>query len=123
MPLLSRNTALSQITAIAARRAVHTAFSWIHNNPKTLMDWQQELVTIPAPPFGEQARTQWLFARFREAGLQNVETDAIGNVFGTLRAAGLPPESTGHVVVLSAHLDTVFPAATELKPVLDGDRL
>jgi acetylornithine deacetylase/succinyl-diaminopimelate desuccinylase-like protein len=123
MPLLSRNTALSQITAIAARRAVHTAFSWIHNNPKTLMDWQQELVTIPAPPFGEQARTQWLFARFREAGLQNVETDAIGNVFGTVPAAGLPPESTGHVVVLSAHLDTVFPAATELKPVLDGDRL
>jgi acetylornithine deacetylase/succinyl-diaminopimelate desuccinylase-like protein len=123
MPLLSRNTALSQVTAIAARRAVHSAFSWIHNNPKTLMDWQRELVAIPAPPFGEHARSQWLFARFREAGLQSVETDAIGNVLGILSAAGLPPESTGHVVVLSAHLDTVFPAATQLNPILDGERL
>ena len=87
------------------------------------MDWQAELVTIPGPPFGEQARSAWMAARFAEVGLCKVETDAAGNVFGTLPAATLPPESTGPVVVVSAHLDTVFPADTPLNPVVNGDRL
>ena len=42
-----------------------------------------------------------------------------GNVLGILPAAALPPESSGPVVVLSAHLDTVFPAETALKPVIN----
>jgi acetylornithine deacetylase/succinyl-diaminopimelate desuccinylase-like protein len=117
------NSAFSRVTTLAAQRPVHTAFAWLHGNPKTIMDWQAEMVAIPAPPFGEQARSEWLAARFAEAGLDRVETDRIGNVFGWLRATGLPPESTGHVVVLSAHLDTVFPAGTPLNPVVDGDRL
>ncbi len=87
------------------------------------MDWQAQLVAIPAPPFGEQVRSEWLAARFVQAGLSQVHTDAAGNVFGLLPAANLPPESTGPLVVLSAHIDTVFPAGTTLNPVLDGDRL
>jgi len=81
------------------------------------MDWQAQLGAIPAPPFGEQARSEWLAARFAEAGLSRVETDAVGNVLGWLPAANLPPESTGPVVVLSAHLDTVFPAGTPLNGI------
>ena len=109
MPFFSRSSAFSSVTALAALRPVHTAFAWLHGNPKTIMDWQANLVAIPAPPFGEQARSAWLLDRFREAGLSQVHSDAVGNVFGVLPAAKLPPESTGPVVVLSAHLDTVFP--------------
>ena len=87
------------------------------------MDWQVELVAIPAPPYGEQARARWLAARFAEAGLSNVHTDAAGNVLGILSARKLPPESTGPLVLLSAHLDTVFPPGTALHPVLEGGRL
>ncbi len=87
------------------------------------MDWQAELVAIPAPPFGEQARSEWLAERFNEVGLRGVEIDAVGNVIGTLAATHLPEESTGPVIVLSAHLDTVFPAGTPINPVLDGDVL
>jgi acetylornithine deacetylase/succinyl-diaminopimelate desuccinylase-like protein len=87
------------------------------------MDWQAKLVAIPGPPFGEEARSEWIAARFVEAGLSQVHTDAVGNVFGFLLAAKLPAESTGPVVVLSAHLDTVFPADTPLHPVVDGERL
>ncbi|MGA2887312.1 MAG: M20/M25/M40 family metallo-hydrolase [Terracidiphilus sp.] len=108
---------------MAAQRSVHAAFAWLHGNPKTIMDWQAELVAIPAPPFGEQARSAWLAARFGEAGLSRVEPDAVGNVFGWLPATSLPSESTGPVIVLSAHLDTVFPAGTPLKPTVNGDRL
>lgn len=108
---------------LAGRRPVHAAFAWLHGNPKTIMDWQATLVAIPAPPFGEQARAAWLADRFREAGLQQIEIDAVGNVVGVLPATHLPAESTGPVLVLSAHLDTVFPAETPLQPVVDGERL
>jgi len=102
---------------------VHAAFAWLHGNPKRIMDWQAALVAIPAPPFGEDARSAWMAQRFREAGLAHVQADQIGNVLGFLPAANLSPESTGPVVVLSAHLDTVFPADTPLNPVLGDDRL
>src|ERR1035437_5321357 len=123
MALFPRSSAFSRVTALAALRPVHAAFAWLHGNPKTIMDWQAEVVAIPAPPFGEQERSRWLAARFTEAGLNKEEAHAAGNVLGLLRAANLPPESPGPVVVLSAHLDTVFPAETPLKPVVDGDRL
>lgn len=123
MPLLFRNSAFSQVTALAARRPVHAAFAWLHGNPKTIMDWQAALVAIPAPPYGEQARAAWLAERFREAGLRQVEIDAAGNVLGLLPAMHLPPESTGPVVLLSAHIDTVFPAGTPIHPIAGNDRL
>lgn len=123
MPLFPRNTAFSRVTALAALRPVHAAFAWLHGNPKTIMDWQAEVVAIPAPPFGEQARSKWMASRFAEAGLSRVETDEAGNVTGFLFPDGLPEESTGPVVVLSAHLDTVFPVETPLRPVVEGDRL
>jgi len=123
MAIFPYNSAFTRVTSLAAQRAVHAAFAWLHGNPKTVMDWQAEMVAIPAPPFGEEARSAWLAARFAEVGLSGVEIDAIGNVFGWLKAAKLSAESTGPVVVLSAHLDTVFPAGTTLNPVLNGDRL
>ncbi|MGA3129673.1 MAG: M20/M25/M40 family metallo-hydrolase [Terracidiphilus sp.] len=123
MPILSQISAFSRVTALAAQRPIHAAFSWLHGNPKTIMDWQIEIVRIPAPFNGEQERARWLAARLVEAGVSQVETDAAGNVIGILPAANLPPESTGSVILLSAHLDTVFPAGTPLVPVMVNDRL
>jgi tripeptide aminopeptidase len=123
MGLFSRSSSFSRVTALAALRPVHAAFSWLHGNPQKIMDWHAELVAIPAPPFGEQARSEWLADRFRKAGLSDVETDEVGNVTGTLPATYLPADSTGPVVVLSAHLDTVFPADTPINVVRDGERL
>ena len=112
MPVLSSASAFSRVTALAAQRPIHAAFAWLHANPKTIMDWQVELVAIPAPTHGEQARAEWLAGRVTQIGL-----------LGTLPAAHLPADSTGPVVLLSAHIDTVFPAATPLRPILNGDRL
>jgi tripeptide aminopeptidase len=123
VPLLSATSAFSRLTALAAQRPTHAAFAWLHRNPKTFMDWQVQLVAIPAPSNSEKQRAQWLAARLAEAGFSHVETDAAGNVLGVLPAAKLPPESSGPVVLLSAHLDTVFPAGTPLHPVFEGERL
>jgi tripeptide aminopeptidase len=114
MVLFSRGTAFSKVTALAARRQVHAAFAWMHNNPRTIMDWQRKLVEIPAPPFGEEARSAWISECFIKAGLSEVVTDTTGNVIGVVPATHLPAESSGPVVVLSAHLDTVFPADTQI---------
>jgi tripeptide aminopeptidase len=121
--MVSRSSAFARVTALAAQRPVHAAFSWLHRNPKRIMDWQAEVVAIPAPPYGEAERAAWLAARFTEAGLSRVEIDEAGNVIGTIPAAKLPLDSTGPIVLLSAHLDTVFPAGTRIEPVVDGERL
>ncbi len=123
MPVFSSTSAFSRVTALAAQRPIHGAFAWLHANPKTIMDWQVGLVAIPAPTHGEHERAQWLAQRFTEAGLSDVEIDGAGNVLGLFRAENLPAESTGPVILISAHIDTVFPAGTPLHPVLDGDRL
>jgi tripeptide aminopeptidase len=123
MVILSRNSAFSRVTALAALRPVHEAFAWLHGNPQKIMDWQLALVSIPAPLNGEHARAEWLREKFADAGLSSVEIDGISNVLGVLPAHGMAPESTGPVVLLSAHLDTVFPPETPIHPVLEGDRL
>ena len=118
MVIFSRSTAFSRVTTLAARRPVHAAFAWMHNNPQIIMDWQSNLAAIPAPPFGEQARSEWVAARFNEIGLTDVQLDGVGNVIGIVRAADLPADSSGPVVALSAHIDTVFPADTPLNPTV-----
>lgn len=114
MAFTSNTSAFARVAAAASRRSTHAAFAWLHANPKTIMDWQAEIVAIPAPPFGEQARGRWLAEHFRRTGLSAVETDEVGNVLGFLYPTHHHPDSTGPIVVLSAHLDTVFPADTPL---------
>ena len=75
---------------------------------RTLRD-QVELTEIPAPPFGEQARGLRMAELFVEAGLAEVHTDEVGNVMGVRHG---PEPATP--LVISAHLDTVFPSGTDL---------
>ncbi len=112
-------SAFGEITRLAGDRRVHQAFRWLHLQEQTVFAWQQELVQVPAPPFGEQTRAEWLAARFHQIGLEDVSLDAIGNVTGVIRC-GRPG---ARCVLLSAHLDTVFPADTPIHPVIDGQRL
>ena len=119
MALLGRSSAFSRVTALAELRPLHEAFRWLHLNGQQMMRWQAELAAIPGPPFGEEKRSLWMADRFQEAGLESVVTDSIGNVFGELTTV---PDDVP-VVLISAHLDTVFPASTPLNPVVDGDRI
>jgi tripeptide aminopeptidase len=79
-----------------------------------------QLTEIPAPPFGEGPRAQAYLAMLKDAGLENVEMDAEGNVMGLRRG-----KSGGAVPLLAvaAHLDTVFPAGTDVNVKRSGTRL
>jgi len=110
--------ASASIARLAADRRVHQAFQWMHLQEPRILEWQTQLVGIPAPPFGEGPRAEWLCARLRELELQDVCIDSAGNVLATRRGAG-----QGKQVLLSAHIDTIFPAATPVAPALRGSRL
>ena len=101
---------LARIAHLAQDRGVHRAFAWLHLHEPRIRAWQQELVAIPAPPFGEGARAQWFADRMRELGLSEVHIDDAGNALGLLR----PDDGASPLALLSAHLDTVFAADTEL---------
>jgi acetylornithine deacetylase/succinyl-diaminopimelate desuccinylase-like protein len=76
------------------------------------------LTEIPAPPFEEAARARAFQAMARAHGLVNVDVDGEGNVTG-LR----PGTGNGPLVCVAAHLDTVFPAGTDVRVRREGTRL
>jgi acetylornithine deacetylase/succinyl-diaminopimelate desuccinylase-like protein len=117
---ISVHTAVQQeIARLAGLREVHTAVEWFRSHEPELRDWQLEVAAIPAPPFGEAPRAEWLRARFSELGLQDVQVDAVGN------ALGVRPGTEGNekLVAVTAHIDTVFAAGTPLNIRREGERL
>lgn len=84
-------------------------------NEAQLVEDQIHFCEIPAPPFTEAARGEALRHRFEQIGLQNVRVDKAGNVIGDRPGAARRP-----LVVMAAHLDTVFPAATNVKVRREG---
>jgi acetylornithine deacetylase/succinyl-diaminopimelate desuccinylase-like protein len=127
---------LSRITALAADRRVHRAFHWLHLHELQLRQWQLQMIAIPAPSFDETARATWFIDRFHELGLINIHLDKAGNALGLLQGSGVRHSSRPHAmgeppqiskdtpcVLLSAHLDTVFPPGTDCNPHEDGPRI
>ncbi len=107
-----------RIATLASERAVHRAFGWLHLHEPQLRWWQMEFLAIPAPPFGEAERAAWFCRRFRDLGLEDAHLDGEGNTLAVLRGG-----TDGPVVLLSAHLDTVFPAGTDCVPREDEARI
>jgi tripeptide aminopeptidase len=76
-----------------------------------------ELTEIPAPPFKEDARADAFIRLARASGLTSIEKDDEGNVLA-LRDGG-----NGPLLVVAAHLDTVFPDGTDVTVRRNGTRL
>ncbi|MCA6332883.1 MAG: M20/M25/M40 family metallo-hydrolase, partial [Phenylobacterium sp.] len=79
------------------------------------------LTQIPAPPFGEARRAEAVRSDFAALGLKDVEIDAEGNVTGV--RPGRRTGGKGPFVAVAAHLDTVFPAGTDVTVRREGRRL
>ena len=115
------SSAQRRVASLAAMLPVHRAFHWLHLHQPQVRQWLLEAVAIPAPPFAEEARARWFLSRFEDLGLENVHLDAEGNALGELRSV----EGSGNeaYLLLSAHLDTVFPAGTVCDPVIEDSRI
>lgn len=73
--------------------------------------------SIPAPTFSEGARAAWMHKEFSKVDLALPEQDPIGNIYLRVNGGEKPP------IVISAHLDTVFPTETPLKVQRTSDIL
>jgi tripeptide aminopeptidase len=117
MASLSTRTADDSIEKLAETSSVSRALVWIEKNSDWITEQQIRITEIPAPEFEEARRGEYLKQLFEANGLR-VRVDKVGNVIG--ERAGSDPNS---VVLLAAHLDTVFAAGTDVKVKRDGSRL
>jgi tripeptide aminopeptidase len=99
----------------AAEPSVRAALDAARAAEPSTIDEQIRLCEIAAPPFREAARAQAYAEAFRAAGLTRVRLDKEGNVLGER-----PGRSPRPRVVVSAHLDTVFPEGTSVRVTRDG---
>ncbi len=98
--------------------AIRAALDRIRADNVWTVDQQVSICEIPAPPFKEERRAAEMKRRFEALGLRNVRIDSIGNVI-----AERPGTGGGPVVVIAAHLDTVFPEETDVRVKREGTML
>src|SRR5215210_6696498 len=87
---------------------VQSAFRFFESHAAEITEDHIRLCRIPAPPFGEAERARYLCERLREHGLDEAQVDEEGNCVALRAGYTLSP-----LLVLSAHLDTVFPPGTD----------
>ena len=108
------------IAKVRASAGFKTAMAALDADHDRIVAETIQLTEIPAPPFKEEARAKAYMDMLKAAGLTDVEMDAEGNVMGLRRGTGKPG---GPIVVLAAHLDTVFPEGTNVKVRREGTKL
>jgi acetylornithine deacetylase/succinyl-diaminopimelate desuccinylase-like protein len=117
---LAAQTADTRVREIIASPSFKQATAFIESDQERFVRELIALTEIPAPPFKEAARANAFMAMLQQHGLADVEMDGEGNVMGLRRAAG---GGTPGLLVVSAHLDTVFPEGTDVKVKRQGTRL
>jgi len=94
------------------------ALRYFETNAAAITEEQIRICSIPATPFAEHERAEYLAERFRQLGLRDVEIDDEGNCLGLLNGSSPAP-----LIVVSGHLDTVFAKGTDFTVRRDGNRL
>jgi tripeptide aminopeptidase len=101
--------------ALLQTPAIRAAVDFAKTDEMRTIEDQIKICEVEAPPFQEAKRAELYASLLREAGVKNVRIDSEGNVIGERPGAAARPN-----VVLSAHLDTVFPRGTNVKVRRDG---
>lgn len=106
-----------QIEEMAGRSTTRDLLNHWQRHREDVVQRALGLQAIPAPTFEEKARGEAVARQFEEIGLADVEQDAIGNVYA--RTPGKHAERPA--LLISAHLDTVFPRSTDLTTRFEAD--
>src|SRR5213592_3173009 len=114
---------LPSIHALIAHDRIRAARAHIERADETTLARQAALSAIPAPTGAETARGRRVADMFREAGLDDVTIDDVGNVRGWFVGAPQVAPLTDDCVVLCAHLDTVFGPELDVSVARHGARL
>lgn len=114
----AKSAATVRIGQVLASGDAQRAFSFFDSRANQITEEHKRICSIPASPFGEQCRAEYLCKRFSEIGLSGPHLDQEGNCL-----AYRPGRSPSPLVVVSAHLDTVFPPGTDFTVRRVGERL
>ena len=104
-----------QLSTLRQDPSVSRALELARSTEAQTISDQIRFCETPAPPFQERNRAGLLQAAFKELGLQNVRVDRVGNVLGDRPGRMMRPR-----LLVSAHLDTVFPPGTDVKVKRNG---
>lgn len=95
----------ASLKALLAHAKVVKTLEDIKADDARALEEQKRITEIPAPPFKEKVRAEYYLKRMQELGFKDASIDSEGNVIALRKGtAGGRPK-----LVVSAHLDTVFP--------------
>lgn len=107
---------LTQMKTVASLPKVQKGLQIAKDQAERAMVEQVELCEIAAPTFHEETRAKEIARRMEQYGLTDVTIDGIGNVVGVRKGKG-----NGPVLVIDAHMDTVFPHGIDVTVRREGD--
>ncbi|MGH9763972.1 MAG: M20/M25/M40 family metallo-hydrolase, partial [Blastocatellia bacterium] len=108
----------SAASTLLTTAEIQEAFSIIDATAGVSQESIIAVCEIPAPPFKEDVRADYVKRAFEKMGLPSVVVDSEGNVI-----AKRPGRSRSPKIVISAHLDTVFPEGTDVRVKRERGRL
>jgi len=118
-PLQAEPGDIAKLQTLAGDERVARALELLRDREPEILALQVRFAEIPVPDPRAAKRAQLLIQQLRKAGLQRVRQDAAGNVLAVL--PGHDPNAPA--VLLSAHLDTVFPELDSIRVERDGSVL
>ncbi|MCP4176589.1 MAG: M20/M25/M40 family metallo-hydrolase [bacterium] len=83
----------------------------------TVLDETINIQQIASPTFNEKKRAEYVANSFLNNALKNVTVDSLNNVIS------YRPGGSGRSILISAHLDTVFPIETDLTVKKENGRI
>ncbi len=119
----NRSAVFAQVTRpdaaalLTEQPSVRAALEWFEKNLTWINDVQVRLTEIPAPSFQEEKRAAAVKELLADEGLK-VHSDKMGNVIGEMTGT-----NEKEIVLVTAHLDTVFPVGTDVHVKRDGERM
>jgi acetylornithine deacetylase/succinyl-diaminopimelate desuccinylase-like protein len=108
----------ANIAELIDSQKLRSAFAHIDSRLEKITEEQIRICSIPASPFGEKQRAEYLKERFLELGLVDARLDEEGNCVALRKGQSAAP-----LLVVSAHLDTVFPVGTDFTVHRAGGKL
>lgn len=98
----------STLQSLLEDERVRRAFQFFISHAEEITAEHIRISSIPSSPFNERMRAEYLKQKFQQLGLRDARIDEEGNCIA-LRAG----RHNEPLIVVSAHLDTVFPIETD----------
>lgn len=112
------NQASDVMAELLEQEKVQRGLQFLKEDNEYTTEEQIEITAIESPTFEEQVRGEAYKKKLQQLGVEDVEIDEVGNVFGIRKGTGKGP-----ALVVSAHLDTVFPAGTNVTAKREAGRI